>query len=92
MIFLRRARLIEDKREKIREIQEQGKNSEEKKVFNGGSSPCYWGLVLTAATSLLITISRAWAERPATRDAFDAHVNGVAHFMTAVLKRLHQVP
>ena len=44
------------------------------------------GLVLTAATSLLITISRAWAERPATRDAFDAHVNGVAHFMTAVLE------
>ena len=44
------------------------------------------GLVLTAATSLLITISRAWAERPATRDAFDAHVNGVAHFLTAVLE------
>ncbi|MAL84960.1 MAG: hypothetical protein CMI23_01195, partial [Opitutae bacterium] len=44
------------------------------------------GLVLTAATSLLVTISRAWAERPATRDAFDAHVNGVAHFMTAVLE------
>lgn len=44
------------------------------------------GLVLIAATSLLITISRAWAERPATRDAFDAHVNGVAHFMTAVLE------
>ena len=30
------------------------------------------GLVLTAATSLLITISRAWAERPATRDAFES--------------------
>ena len=44
------------------------------------------GLVLTAATSLLITISRAWAERPATRDAFDAHINGVAHFLTAVLE------
>lgn len=44
------------------------------------------GLVLTAATSLLVTISRSWAERPATRDAFDAHVNGVAHFMTAVLE------
>ena len=44
------------------------------------------GLVLMAATSLLITISRAWAERPATRDAFDAHVNGVAHFLTAVLE------
>jgi prepilin-type N-terminal cleavage/methylation domain-containing protein len=44
------------------------------------------GLILTAATSLLITISRAWADRPATRDAFDAHVNGVAHFLTAVLE------
>ena len=44
------------------------------------------GLVLTAATSLLITISRAWAERPATRDAFYAHINGVAHFLTAVLE------
>ena len=44
------------------------------------------GLVLTAASSLLITISRAWAERPATRDAFDAHVNGVAHFLTAILE------
>ena len=38
------------------------------------------GLVLVAATALLITISQAWANRPATRDAFDAHVNGVAHF------------
>ena len=44
------------------------------------------GLVLTAATSLLITISRAWAERPATRDAFDAHVNGVANFLSAVVE------
>ena len=47
---------------------------------------CIGGLVLTAASSLLVTISRAWAERPATRDAFDAHVNGVAHFLTAVLE------
>ena len=47
---------------------------------------CIGGLVLTAASSLLVTISRAWAERPATRDSFDAHVNGVAHFLTAVLE------
>jgi hypothetical protein len=47
---------------------------------------CIGGLVLTAASSLLVTISRAWAERPATRDAFDAHVNGVAHFLSAVLE------
>ena len=39
-----------------------------------------------AATSLLVTISQAWANRPATRDAFDAHVNGVANFLTAVLE------
>ena len=37
-----------------------------------------------AATSLLITISQAWANRPATRDAFDAHVNG-ANFLSALL-------
>lgn len=44
------------------------------------------GLVLAAATSLLVTISQAWANRPATRDAFDAHVNGVAHSLTAMLE------
>ena len=44
------------------------------------------GLILTAATSLLVTISQAWANRPATRDAFDAHVNGVANFLTAMLE------
>ncbi|MDG1173885.1 MAG: prepilin-type N-terminal cleavage/methylation domain-containing protein, partial [Opitutales bacterium] len=44
------------------------------------------GLVLMAASSLLVTISQAWANRPATRDAFDAHVNGVAHFLTAMLE------
>ena len=44
------------------------------------------GIVLMAASSLLVTISQAWANRPATRDAFDAHVNGVAHFLTAVLE------
>ena len=44
------------------------------------------GLILTAATSLLVTISQAWANRPATRDAFDAHVNGVASFLTAMLE------
>lgn len=44
------------------------------------------GLVLMAASSLLVTISQAWANRPATRDAFDAHINGVAHFLTAMLE------
>ena len=44
------------------------------------------GIVLMAASSLLVTISQAWANRPATRDAFDAHVNGVAHFLTAMLE------
>ena len=50
------------------------------------------GLVLVAATTLLITISQAWANRPATRDAFDAHVNGVAHFLTAVLEEASVAP
>ena len=44
------------------------------------------GLVLMAASALLVTISQAWANRPATRDAFDAHINGVAHFLTAVFE------
>ena len=44
------------------------------------------GLVLLAASALLVTISQAWANRPATRDAFDAHINGVSHFLTAVLE------
>ena len=44
------------------------------------------GILLMTASSLLVTISQAWANRPATRDAFDAHVNGVAHFLTAVLE------
>ena len=44
------------------------------------------GLVLTAATALLITISGAWANRPATRDAFDAHVNGVAYFLNSTIE------
>lgn len=44
------------------------------------------GLLLVAASSLLISISQAWANRPATRDAFDAHVNGVAYFLGATLE------
>tara|TARA_B100002019_G_scaffold161469_1_gene139277 strand:+ start:3319 stop:4035 length:717 start_codon:yes stop_codon:yes gene_type:complete len=44
------------------------------------------GIVLMAASALLVTISQAWANRPATRDAFDSHVNGIAHFLTAVLE------
>lgn len=44
-------------------------------------------LVLIAATSLLVTLSRAWAERPAAREAFDAHVNGVARFLTSTLAK-----
>ena len=44
------------------------------------------GLLLTSATNLLVLISKEWADRPAARDAFDAHVNGVARFLTAVLE------
>jgi len=44
------------------------------------------GLVLLSASALLVTISQAWANRPATREAFDTHVNGVAHFLTAMLE------
>ena len=49
-------------------------------------------LVLISATSLLMTISQAWANRPATRDAFDAHVNGVAHFLTALIEEATAAP
>ncbi len=44
------------------------------------------GLLLVGAVSLLVTISQAWANRPATRDAFDAHVNGIANFLHATLE------
>ena len=44
------------------------------------------GFLLTSATNLLVLISKEWADRPAVRDAFDAHVNGVARFLTAVLE------
>jgi prepilin-type N-terminal cleavage/methylation domain-containing protein len=50
------------------------------------------GLLLTAATSLLITLSRAWAERPATRDAFDAHVDGVARFFISIMDKATMAP
>ena len=50
------------------------------------------GLVLAAASALLVTLAQAWANRPATRDAFDAHVNGVAHFMSAVLEEATLAP
>ena len=44
------------------------------------------GLVLVAATSLLITIAQSWANRPATRDAFLTHVNGVSNFLSIILE------
>ena len=44
------------------------------------------GMLLVGAVSLLVTMSQAWANRPATRDAFDAHVNGVANFLQATLE------
>ncbi|MFP6886578.1 MAG: type II secretion system protein, partial [Opitutales bacterium] len=50
------------------------------------------GLVLSAATSLLVTISRAWADRPATRDAFDAHVNGVGRFLATLMDKATMPP
>ena len=51
------------------------------------------GLVLVGVpTSLLITISQTWANRPATRDAFDAHINGVAHFLSAIMEEASSPP
>jgi len=44
------------------------------------------GMLLVAAVSLLVTVSQAWANRPATRDAFDAHINGVANFLHATME------
>ena len=41
------------------------------------------GMLLVGAVSLLVTMSQAWANRPAAEDAFDAHVNGVANFLQA---------
>jgi prepilin-type N-terminal cleavage/methylation domain-containing protein len=50
------------------------------------------GLLLVAATSLLITLSRAWADRPAVRDAFDAHVDGVARFLVTIMDKATMPP
>ena len=44
-------------------------------------------LLLISATSLLVNLSKAWVKRPATRDAFDSHVNGVARFLGATLNK-----
>ena len=44
------------------------------------------GLLLVSATDLLVLISKRWAEGPSSKDAFDAHVNGVARFLTAVVE------
>ena len=44
-------------------------------------------LVLLAGTSLLVNLSQIWVKRPAARQAFDAHVNGVARFLTATLAK-----
>ncbi len=49
-------------------------------------------LILVSATSLLVTLSRVWVDRPATREAFDAHVNGVARFLTATLDKVAPNP
>lgn len=43
-------------------------------------------LILVAATALLITIAQSWANRPATRDAFLSHVNGVSNFLSVILE------
>ena len=50
------------------------------------------GLVLTAATSLLVTISRAWTDRPAARDAFHSHVDGVARFLATLMDKATMPP
>jgi prepilin-type N-terminal cleavage/methylation domain-containing protein len=43
-------------------------------------------LILVAATALLITIAQSWSNRPATRDAFLSHVNGVSNFLSVILE------
>ncbi len=50
------------------------------------------GFVLTAASSMLVTIARTSAERPATRDAFAAHVDGVGRFLTLILNESTLAP
>ena len=69
----------------------RGKKSVLKELKNRGFTMVeglplnYRRLGFGSRNRLLITISQAWANRPATRDAFDAHVNGVAHFLSALL-------
>ena len=44
------------------------------------------GLLLVSSTDLLVSISKQWIEGPSSKDAFDAHVNGVARFLTAAME------
>ena len=44
------------------------------------------GLLLVSSTDLLVSISKRWVEGPSSKDAFDAHVNGVSRFLVAVME------
>ncbi|MBL61983.1 MAG: hypothetical protein CMI30_01115 [Opitutae bacterium] len=44
-------------------------------------------LLLLAGTALLVNFSRAWAERPADRQVFEAHVSGVTRFLSSSLAK-----
>ena len=44
------------------------------------------GLLLVSSTDLLVSISKQWIDGPSSKDAFDAHVNGVARFLTAAME------
>ena len=44
------------------------------------------GLLLVSSTDLLVSISKRWIDGPSSKDAFDAHVNGVSRFLTAVME------
>ena len=44
------------------------------------------GLLLVSSTDLLVSISKRWIDGPSSKDVFDAHVNGVSRFLTAVME------
>ena len=48
------------------------------------------GLLLVSSTDLLVSISKRWIDGPSSKDAFDAHVNGVSRFLTAVMEEANR--
>ena len=50
------------------------------------------GVIMTAASLLMVTIFRVWTSGPSEKDAFAAHVDGVGRFLDQVLRESTLAP